>query len=240
MKRRTTTYNNAPYKRPRLVRQDAMPSLAALDPKAAEIKKLQTKVRRLEKRPEVKSTYNTYNATPSVVGTLANATLAFSSVPVGTDDDSRIGNQIIAKHLRVRVHLTPSTSSRTYRILIFSDKAHSGSSVLAASNLHGNNFSVLEDGGAMVPVYVMNHKSETRHRYKIYRDIVFTISPNQDNVNANVQVFDIPLNLKVEYVDTFTANTSVQKNMLQISVSEQTATTGTPISIQGELEFIDP
>lgn len=216
------------FKKPPFKRQNA----------SSDLTQLKRKVKKLERLPEVKVCGFLYASTPAIVGGRTDAALACSGIAQGTDQINRIGNSIRCKSLSVRLTLVPATSTRTYRVLIFSDHAHNGSPNLPIT--FANNQSILDSYSSLsTPVQDMAIHYDMKRRYKIYRDKSFTIAPNQDNVKENIQHFEILLNdLKIDYIGTGAINDDVLKNMLQVHVIE-TCTVATPVSMQAQLLFTD-
>lgn len=226
----------------------------------AEIKTLKTKVRRLELAPEVKSHTSVVGGTGTATGSFQNQSLTFSRIPSGTDEGNRIANQITAKKLVVRVQIVTDQLNlhpSNYRVVIFNDKQHNGATIPQSVSMFGQPDSILDSAGVPGPVEVFNPKQDMEFRYKIYRDLVVTMTPGvvlatDTSTGATTEVlpqtwfqeFVIPLNLKIQYDGpSGSDDASVVKNLLQVSVSSTYPTTPAIhpafVNIQGRLDYID-
>lgn len=219
------------FKKPPIKRQNASSDLTTL----------KRKVSKLERLPEVKACGFLYAGTPVPDGSnRSDAALACSGIAQGTDQINRIGNSIRCKTLNVRLTVSPSAgaSTRHFRVLIFTDRAHNGSPSLPIS--FANNQSILDSYASIAtPVQNMSIHHDMKRRYKILRDKSFAIAINSDNVSQTIQHFSILLNdLKIDYIGTSANNDDVLKNMLQVHVLE-THATGTLTLIQAQLLFTD-
>ena len=181
-----------------------------------------------------------YAATPAVDGNgRADAALACSLIAQGTDQINRIGNSVRCKSLSVRFTVGLPGGTRTYRVLIFTDRAHNGSATLPIT--FANNQSILDSYSSLTtPVQDMAIHHDMKRRYKIYRDKSFTLSP-ADNIKEVSHHFEILLNdLKIDYIGTGAIQQDVLRNMLQVHVLETTpGGVATPVSMQAQLLFTD-
>ena len=154
------------FKKPPIKRQNASSDLTTL----------KRKVSKLERLPEVKVVGFLYAATPAVDGNgRADAALSCSLIAQGVDQINRIGNSVRCKSLSVRFTVGLPGGTRTYRVLIFTDRAHNGSATLPIT--FANNQSILDSYSSLTtPVQDMAIHHDMKRRYKIYRDKSFTLS----------------------------------------------------------------
>lgn len=210
----------------------------------AEIKKLKAQVKRLAKKPEVKVKYfGASSTTPAYLSGRNAYTIGFSSIAGGSGEEQRVGNQIRAKRLIVRLHMLQTGSSYPIRIIIFNDKQHGASAAISAENITGTDVSLLEDAGftGSYPITAQTYQHDMAFRFHVYRDVVFDYRQGTQNVPV-VLNFDIPLDLVVQYDDAGGTYADVLTNMIQLYVGlSNTAGSGTPLTISmgAQIQFTD-
>lgn len=209
-----------------------------------EIKRLKSQVRKLTKQPEVKHRMFAYTSIPLPFFNKFTGYIGLSAIPNGTADNERIGNQIRARRLKIRLSFA-NTNQTPVRIIIFNDKQHGGATSIAAESIStsSNNFALLNDAGQgnAFPIQDQVHNHDMSFRYHVYRDVVFDYRNNTQSGTRLHYQFDVLLNdLLVGYAGSGGGITDVVSNMLQVAVIT-TANTGTPLSpsIQAELEYTD-
>lgn len=224
---------------------------------AAEIKSLQTKVKKLDKAPEVKTYYNSKaTSTYDASNQLQCLNLPLMSMGTGTGVHDRIGDSIHAKRMKIRISITTDQdqlSSSKFRIIIFNDKQPPGSNSSAGEIPHiiGLPDSLLQDDGLAGPIEIFSINHDMKFRYKVYEDELVTlnpeviIAPGLVSGIGWVKEYDIPLNHIVKFRDADALYSSVVKNMFQVSVLQTLPEPGSTIGkvalivIQTELDYTD-
>jgi len=159
-----------------------------------QIQKLTKKVRALEEMPEVKvATESSNSLIPGLLVDVGAANWAFPTTPSprqGTTQRQRIGNKITLKKWRVDLKCVPSANvlgTTVIRVIFGIDKEQAGAIPFVFTNFSAgglnSNLALLDNlivttGGGYPDLTQVPLNQNTRNRFKILKDKVYTIHPS--------------------------------------------------------------
>lgn len=199
-------------------------SIVPLQPKLNASQRIQV-ARMIKRDLEVKSIISGINLA-AVASTPTFQKL--TEIPVGTSDNSRIGNHVHLKRLNVRLSVFPADATNTFRLIFIRYMENdlytgtpTGGQILA--NLSGGATDVLAP-----------YNRETTEAYKVIKDVTISMTLTQ---NACItKVFSIPLRGKAQYVG---ATTDGIGKLYFMYLSDSTAITHPTMSWQTEVLYSD-
>jgi len=195
-------------------------------------KQLAIRIKKLEHTDELK--YIHFNDTTAV--STSGIALGLSVLAQGDDFDQRIGEEVTAKYMNMKLRYTMSPSSGTsqIRIIVFWDMQTSGLGpdlLTAAGTL---NATALLDNNTTTNSVMSPHNYRTKKRYKILMDRVFTKQP--DDVLAE-QILMINRNFKlggakIKYASSGSNTAAIVSRSLWVAVFGNTTAASVAASQQ--------
>lgn len=153
-------------------------------------KQLAVRIKKLEHTGELKCKHFN-DASPATVSGLL---LSLSGLAQGDDVDQRIGEEVTAKYLNMRLRFTKTASpnSSMYRVIVFWDKQTNGIGpyqLTSISSVDGLLDNSVVTNGIMAP-----HNYRTKNRYKILMDKTYTLNAQSSSM---VPYLNIKRNFKL-------------------------------------------
>lgn len=212
-------------------------------------KKLAAKVATLAKRvraqaPENKYvdhtfTANQFNYTPTV----SYAHDLTASVPVGTSDISRVGDNIRLKYIDIRGLLTNTTVNPFNGRIIVVRCKYNLESLITTTN--AGNLIMDSNYSSGVNAYNAPLDNDNSYGIKVLWDYRFNINPSSNLSGVSTSMTQqrmfrkrIPINANVEYYHGTTTN--VKNGIYAFLISESATSTGQYVHWVARMHYIDP
>lgn len=176
---------------------------------------------------EFKSVNGITNSTVSTTPTV----MYHSAIGAGDDINQRGGRQVRLKSIQMEGYFTNITAANTHlRLLAVIAKDWNGAASLTIADLL--------DSSTGAPIVSQVRNLSNRKQFVILKDYHFTLN-SAERTNRRFKCY-IPLDMKVVYSGTGSANTDVESNMIMcVLVSDQVGASSPGVVLNNRIRFID-
>jgi len=176
-------------------------------------KNLDRRIRKLERSEELK--YHDLQSTSALATT--GTSIHLTGLAQGDDFDQRIGEEIVAKYLNMKLRFETSNlsvSSSQMRVLLFWDLQNNGVGPDVSTSVSIG--TAVLDNATVTSTILCPHNYRTKHRYKILMDRVYNMNPDGTGVGKSLFVKrNLRLNgAKIKYQDSGATFASVTSRAL--------------------------
>lgn len=207
--------------------------------KGLTLKKVEKQIRKIQKndKPEAKYVDSIFATSPNYNGSITDLT---ASITQGTNENQRVGTQIMLKYFRLRVRAiglnTSTNSSVQIRVLLVRGNAENGTIPTVATTL-----TTLGTANATITPYNWDNKSKQNVLYDKMVTVASGFSPSVSAGWQNDKMFmkNVKLNFKSTYGPGTTPASALNHGLYLILISDTTSANAPSIGCDSRLVYTD-